>query len=70
MMPTSEATAQIFWTAFCAMPKKEREAIIEKLLAETEFMEDLFDSVILKQRENEPSRPLEEYLAKRKGRRV
>ena len=66
MMSTSEATAHVFWTAFRAMPKKEREAIVEKFLAEKEFTEDLIDAVIFKQRENEPSRPLEHYLADRK----
>lgn len=62
-MTTTEATANIFWTAFRALPKKERETIVEKLLHDKEFMEDLIDTVILEQRKHEPSRPLKEYLA-------
>ena len=66
MISATEATAQVFWTAFQAMPQKEREAIVERFLTEKNFMEDLIDVVILRQRENEPSRPLEQYLAGRK----
>ena len=66
MISATEATAQVFWTAFQAMPQKEREAIVERFLTEKNFMEVLVDIVILRQRENEPSRPLEQYLADRK----
>ncbi|MCL5062263.1 MAG: hypothetical protein M1443_03515, partial [Nitrospirae bacterium] len=55
-----------FWTAFRALPKKQREAVIEKLLKDKEFMEDLIDIVIIEQRRKEPSRSLDEYLAERK----
>ncbi|HET54889.1 MAG TPA: hypothetical protein ENN33_06695 [Ignavibacteria bacterium] len=66
MMTATNATAEIFWTAFRAMPKKQRNAIIDKLLTDNEFMEDLIDISIIKQRENEPSRSLDDYLAERK----
>lgn len=66
MITATNATAEIFWIAFRAMPKKERNAVIDKLLTDNEFMEDLIDISIIKQRENEPSRPLDEYLAERK----
>ncbi|MEK7369078.1 MAG: hypothetical protein AABZ62_05380 [Planctomycetota bacterium] len=68
-MTTTEATAEIFWTAFRALSKKEREAVVEKLLRDKEFMEDLTDIVIIEQRKEEPSRPLEEYLADRRKKR-
>lgn len=45
------------------MSKSERDAIITKLLEDEEFKEDLIDTAILKLREDEPSRPLSEYLA-------
>jgi hypothetical protein len=68
-MTTVEATSEVFWTAFRALPKKQRGAVIEKLLKDKEFMEDLIDTVIIEQRRREPSRSLDEYLAdsKRKG---
>ena len=68
-MTTTEATAEKFWTAFRALSKKEREAVVEKLLRDKEFMEDLTDIVIIEQRKEEPSRPLEEYLADRRKKR-
>jgi hypothetical protein len=64
-MTTTEATAEVFWTAFRALPKKEREAVIEKLLSDKDFMEDLIDMVILEQRQKESSRSLDEYLVDR-----
>lgn len=66
MISAAKATAEVFWTAFRAMPKKERNAIVEKLLADSEFLEDLMDIAILKQRKHEPSRSLDEYLVERK----
>jgi len=60
-----EATAHIFWTAFRALSKPERQAVIEKLVADREFREDLVDMVLLEQRRKEPSRPIENYLAAR-----
>ncbi|MBI3610922.1 MAG: hypothetical protein HY204_09515 [Nitrospirae bacterium] len=65
-MTTAEATANVFWTAFRALPKKEREAFVEKLLTDKEFMEDLIDIAILDHRMKEPSRPLDEYIADRR----
>lgn len=69
-MNTTEATASVFWTAFRSLSKKEREAVIEKLLNDREFREDLIDIVILEQRQNEPSRSLNEYLSDRKEKRL
>ncbi len=65
MISNAEATAEVFWTAFRALPKKEREAVVNKLLSDKEFLEDLIDIVILEQRKDEPSRSLEQYLAER-----
>ena len=60
-MTATEATAEVFWTAFHSLSKKEREAVVERLLRDRDFMEDLIDMVILEQRKNEPSRSLDEY---------
>lgn len=68
-MTTAEATSEVFWTAFRALPKKEREAVVEKMLKDKEFIEDLIDIVIIEQRSKEPSRSLNEYLADRKRKR-
>jgi hypothetical protein len=65
-MTSTEATSTIFLTAFKALPKKEKEAVIEKLLKDNEFMEDLIDIAIIEQRRKEPSRSLDEYIANRR----
>lgn len=65
-MTAIEATAEVFWTAFRALSRKEREAVVERLLRDKEFMEDLIDLVILEQRQDEPSRSLDEYLTDRR----
>ena len=65
-MTTVEATSEVFLTAFRALPKKAREAVVEKMLSDEEFLEDLVDTVIIEQRRKEPSRNLDEYLADRR----
>jgi hypothetical protein len=62
-MITDEAKAEVFWLAFKGLPKKDQQRIVEKLLQDREFVEDLLDIAIIEQRRSEPSRSLEEYLA-------
>ncbi len=69
MIATTEATAEVFWTAFRALRKKEKKAVVEKLLRDKDFKEDLVDTVIIEQRQKEPSRSLDEYLADRRKKR-
>jgi hypothetical protein len=65
-MTTTEATAEVFWTAFQALSKKERDAVVARFLKEKHFREDLIDIAILEARQREPSRSLDEYLTVRK----
>jgi hypothetical protein len=65
-MMTEEAKAEVFWLAFKGLPKKEHHRIVEKLLQDSEFVEDLIDISIIDQRPPEPSRSLEEYMADQK----
>ena len=65
-MTITEAISEVFWTAFRALSKRQREAVIGKMLRDKEFREDLMDTVILEQRRKEPSRSLDEYLARRR----
>lgn len=69
-MTTTEATSEVFWTAFRALSKKEREAVVEKMLKDKEFMEDLIDIVIIEQRRKEPSHSLDEYLARKRKKTI
>jgi hypothetical protein len=64
-MNVIEAKADVFWMAFKGLRKKERQSFIERLLTDPEFMEDLKDIATIELRREEPSRPLEDYLAER-----
>ena len=59
------AAAEVFWTAFRALPRDERQAIVGRLLTDRQFREDLLDVSTLAKRRKEPARPLSEYLARR-----
>jgi hypothetical protein len=65
-MIAAEARAEVFWLAFKGLPRKEQQLIVQKLLQDREFVEDLLDIALIEQRRSEPSRPLEEYLAEEK----
>jgi len=65
MMNTNEAKAEGFWLAFKSLSKRDQQAIVERLLIEKDFMEDLIDICTIEQRRDEPSRPLDDYLAER-----
>ena len=65
MIP-EEAQAEVFWLAFKGLPKKEQQRIVEKLLQDRGFVEDLLDIAVIEQRRSEAARPLEEYLADQK----
>ncbi len=69
-MTAQGATAEVFWTAFRALSKKEREVFLQRLLTESEFQEDLIDLAIIEQRKKEPSRSLDEYLRDRQRKRT
>ena len=60
-----EAKAEVFWLAFKGLPKKEQHLVVQKLLQDREFVEDLLDIAIIEPWRSESSRPLEEYLADR-----
>ena len=65
-MIAAEARAEVFWLAFKGLPRKEQHLIVQKLLQDQDFVEDLLDIAIIEQRQSEPSRALEDYLAERK----
>ena len=65
-MTMTEATVEVFWTAFQALSKKERDAVIARFLKEKTFRDDLVDIALLEERQGESSRSVEEYLAARK----
>ena len=64
-MTTLEAKGEIFWMAFSALSRKEKRAVLERLLRDSEFREDLLDIAVILEREGEPTRPFRDHLAEK-----
>ena len=62
-MTSHQATAEVFWTAFRALKKEDRLALMHKLLQDRELGEDLRYAVLIESRKQEPRISLKEYLA-------
>lgn len=61
-MTKTEATAEVFWTAFRGLPRRERRAVIERMLQDKNLRRDLMDIAVIESRQAEPARPLRQYL--------
>jgi hypothetical protein len=58
----TDATAEVFVTAFKALKRKEREAVLRKLVADATLAEDLADTLALEARRHQPHGPLRAVL--------
>ncbi|GJQ51347.1 MAG: hypothetical protein HKUEN02_01940 [Anaerolineaceae bacterium] len=61
-MTTTQATAEVFWTAFRVLPAEEKRAVLQRIIRDENLRRDLMDLSIIEERRNEPGRPLREYL--------
>ncbi len=61
-MTTTQATAEVFWTAFNVLPVEEKRAVIQYIIQDENLRRDLMDLSVIEERRNEPGRPLREYL--------
>ena len=61
-MSTTQATAEVFWTAFTVLPTEEKHAVLQRIILDENLRRDLMDLAIIEERRNEPGRPLREYL--------
>jgi hypothetical protein len=61
-MTRTEATAEIFWTAFKSSPKKEQDAFIARLARDRRLRKELIDISIAIERMKDTTRPLAEVL--------
>ena len=53
-MSGTQATAEVFVTAFKSLKRREREAIFERLLSDEDLAEDLADTLALEARRHQP----------------
>lgn len=60
-------TADTVYATFRRLKPKEREAVIERLLRDRQFREDLLDIATIEHRRGEPGRSLRDYLSARKA---
>ena len=61
-MTQTEATAEVFWTALKALPRKEQQAVLRRVIRDEKLRRDLMDLALIENRRTEPARPLREYL--------
>lgn len=61
-MTSTQATAEVFWTAFKVLPLEEKRAVLQKIIRDESLRRDLMDLSIIEERRNEPGRPLRDYL--------
>ncbi|MBM3150949.1 MAG: hypothetical protein FJZ96_01880 [Chloroflexi bacterium] len=61
-MTTTQATAEVFWTAFKVLPLEEKRAVLQRIIRDENLRRDLMDLSIIEERRNEPGRPLRDYL--------
>ncbi|MDO8614738.1 MAG: hypothetical protein Q7T33_03250 [Dehalococcoidia bacterium] len=66
----TRSAGEELWRAFQALPDEERAVFLRKLLDDDALREDLADSIVMIEREGEPSRPFEEFVEelRREGR--
>jgi len=59
---SNDAVAEVFVTAFLALPEKAREKIIEILVQDEDLRDQVEGALLWEERENGEYRPFSEYL--------
>ncbi len=68
-MTPHEATAEVFWTALKALPRKERQAVLRRVVHDEKLRHDMLDLALIEERRAEPARPLRAALKTPRPRR-
>ncbi len=68
-MTKTQATAEVFWTAFEALRPADKQAVLRRLLQDEAVRHDLLDLATIASRAGEPARPLDKYLEGARRRR-
>ena len=61
-MAPYQATAEIFMTAFKALPVRERSTFLTKLLNDNSLREDIIDIAVATKRSHERTKPFRGFL--------
>jgi hypothetical protein len=67
-MTTTDATAEVFFTAFKSLKSGEREAFLEKVLKDSGMRRDIIDIALIEEAKKVKGKSLDakEYFQKRK----
>ena len=61
-MSATEATAEIFVTAFKSLKPRQREAVLERMLEDEDISSDIADTLALEARRHQPRQPFRQVL--------
>ena len=66
-MKASQETAEVFFTAFKALGRTEKEAFIEKMISDTKLRTDLIDIALIEEAKKVKGKPIsaKEYFLRR-----
>ena len=66
-MKASQETAEVFFTAFKALGRTEKEAFIEKKISDTRLRKDLIDIALIEEAKKVKGKPIsaKEYFLRR-----
>ncbi|MFB3075558.1 MAG: hypothetical protein ACE1Z6_10330 [Candidatus Methylomirabilales bacterium] len=70
-MTPQQATAEIFYTAFKALSKREQQNVLARIARDRKLrriLEDVSDRLVIEEERDKPSRPLRDYIDKRERR--
>ena len=70
-MTVQQATAEVFLTAFKALPRREQEDILGQIARDRRLrrvLEDISDRLAIEEERGKPSRPLSDYIVERERR--
>ena len=67
-MKASQETAEVFFTAFKALGRTEKEAFIEKMISDTKLRKDLIDVALIEEAKKVKGKPIaaKEYFSRRR----
>jgi hypothetical protein len=66
-MSATNATAEVFVTAFKALKRRGRDAVLEKIVSDTKLSEDLADTLALERRRRQPRESFRSALKEREA---
>lgn len=64
-MAPNESVAEVFLIALKSMTKEQKNSVLQKIVCDKEFNQDLQDLLLIRERKDEGSRPFREFLAEK-----